>query len=104
MTPEQQRLALAKWAGFKMCPVHLAYECCGNRVPDFLNDLNAVHELMARLDSAQYDGESGFTQTLAMVTQGPNAPINGWRFRPMQEATAAQRCEALLRTLGLWED
>lgn len=128
MTPQQQRIALAEWAGWtfihgeseldpdkdrigylagnppdsgRSAPYPQMYK---DEVPDYLSDLNAVHELVSKLSDSQYDGEDGFTATLAFVTQGKDAPELGWKFRPMQEATAAQRCEALLRTLGLWKD
>jgi hypothetical protein len=62
-------------------------------LPDYLNDLNAMHEAEKTLvDSDNWDLCAYITQ-LYKIT-------NGWS----TIATAAQRAEAFLRTLNLWEE
>lgn len=113
MTPEQQRIALAEWAGWKrpnhpdvmklkkgwatpelwwMCPKGvLRFK---HDIPDYLNDLNAVHELEKKLDQSQCHT---YTEHLA------SSPQDGtWAGCCMWHISAAQRCEALLKTLNLW--
>lgn len=74
--------------------------------PDYLADLNAIHRAVATLTREQYDADEGFSYWLARVVHGLDADgiEVGWNFYEMQEATAAQRAEAFLKTLGLWQD
>lgn len=69
---------------------------CG--VPDYLNDLNAMHEAEKRLSSHQrylYIKRLGFND-------GPQARVwNGGMHG--YDSTAAQRAEAFLKTLNLWK-
>ena len=74
------------------------------RVPNYCNDLNAMHAAVATLSNDEYGDEDGFTVMLSIVTQGAVQPPNAWRFRPMQEATARQRAEAFLKAQGLWNE
>ena len=67
-------------------------------LPDYLNDLNACHE-----------AEKVLTEKGVNAWWGYVAFINRHNPRPFGtetavHATAAQRCEAFLRTLGLWEE
>ncbi len=41
---------------------------------------------------------------LARVVHGPDADDVGWNFYELQEATAAQRAEAFLRTIEKWAE
>ena len=62
-------------------------------VPNYLNDLNAMHEAEFYIPS----GSGGFEQYvdwLEKLTHDQENPIT---------ATAAQRAESFLRTLNLWE-
>lgn len=70
------------------------------RLPDYLNDLNAMHEAEKRLNDAQWKVYE------ALVSDATYQAIKGLNprpkyFRPIA-ATAHQRAEAFLRTLGLW--
>ncbi len=121
MKPEAQRIAIAEACGWKgpYHPDNLAsmegwwskhrgvwwLRPSGERVmlsdvPDYLNDLNAMHEAEKVLTMEQQSdcGE----HLLALV------PYNGGGvYRDIfkaAHATAAQRAEAFLRTLGKWED
>lgn len=68
-------------------------------IPDYSNDLNACHEMERMLDDGQQDT---FLITLRkLVDVGLDdfqRDFNGIH------ATARQRCEAFLRTIGKWKD
>ena len=66
-------------------------------IPDYLNDLNAMHE--AENATFKTGDEWGryfawLEEVCYMLTNAPNDPIN---------STAAQRAEAFLKTIGKWE-
>lgn len=118
MKPELQRIAIAEvcgWAeafppkgkpheltkrGGILLPYHWVQEGTGLRrqeLPDYLNDLNAMHEAEKVLTEEQlWD----YLSHLFHITA-----VNG-KVEPMQQvrAKAAQRAEAFLRTLNLWAD
>ncbi len=115
MTPESQRIAIAEASGlFRIMPlkrttrrgkddpsgVELWY--CEHhhggaaeyaKVPDYLNDLNAMHEAVAAQDEPVRRRFRGRLGQLCMEHNWGD-PI---------DATAAQRAEAFLRTLNLWK-
>jgi len=107
MTQEQQRIAIAKACGeinprtteFGGCVatafvtkegVHVGF----HGVPDYLNDLNAMHDV-----EIDYIIPNGLWDDY--VTHLRNLMQDGKRF--WGQATAKQRAEAFLRTLNLWE-
>jgi len=63
-----------------------------NAIPDYGNDLNAMHEAEKVLTRPQTDE---YVTTLCLEVQ----PIPS-----LYNATACQRAEAFLRTLGKWEN
>ena len=66
------------------------------QLPDYLNDLNAVHELEKKLDQSQCHI---YTEHLA------SSPQDGtWAGCYMWHVSAAQRCEAFLRVFNKWEE
>jgi hypothetical protein len=98
MTPEQQRIAIAEACGWKVHPKDRFIVIPPNAphsvqplhtLPDYLNDLNAMHEAECMLECAEL-----YEEWLISICK--NTPI--WN------ATAAQRAEAFLRTLNLWND
>lgn len=95
MTETEQRIAIAEWCGFKRCPIHLGYECCGNSIPDYLRDLNAIHE-------AEKKAPLEYWHILWDITGAGGMSIRVQSYRILASATAAQRAEALLRTIGRW--
>lgn len=129
MTPFAQRIAIAKVCGFT-APFHPGKPPLDGKallasppfavdelrlVPDYLNDLNAIHDVEKRLDDSQYAlFEIGLQDLVA--DSMPDAPlsIDGVPLYPIviackgyirySSATAAQRGEAFLRTLNLWDD
>jgi hypothetical protein len=63
----------------------------GNRLPDYCNDLNAMHEAEKIFDHALY---CRYIDELCDITiKGNNS---------MYMATAVQRAEAFLKTIGKW--
>lgn len=103
MNPEQQRIAIAQSCGWKLhseldktlCAPHqtdcpLVAELI--TIPDYPNDLNAMHEAEKILFPAS---EIEWHNQLQNVC--------GCSWRVMIRATAAQRAEAFLRTLNLWK-
>jgi hypothetical protein len=65
-----------------------------HNTPDYLNDLNAMHEAEKMLPSpSHWISYSSFLEPLCQDSVGF-----------FIHATAAQRAEAFLRTLNLWEN
>ena len=68
-------------------------------IPDYLNDLNAMHEAEKVLSRGEHYYQTGgfglYVENLGLVRCGRLHLI---------EATAAERAEAFLRTIGKWED
>lgn len=106
MSPEAQRVAIAEACGWRELPIGGiwqskagAYAVCNDnpnnfQLPYYLTDLNAMHEAEAVLmGDANKCGGGPIDQYLGHLIQ-----LNGSLFR----ATAAQRAEAFLRTIGKW--
>jgi len=101
MTPEEQRVAIAEACGWKT-----EYRDAVSSVtalPDYLNDLNAMHDAVSIFD---YDQADEFEDHLCDICKRLNDEKENpapWRFAVVN-ATASQRAEAFLRTIGKWED
>ena len=89
MNPEQQRIAIAEACGWKT-----GYRDpeAWHPLPDFLHDLNAMHDAEKVLVSLQW---VFYLRRLKTICNKSGWPIH---------ATAAQRAEAFLRTIGKWEE
>jgi hypothetical protein len=109
MTQEEKRIKLAEAAGWIEISDWKAAGINGKHptepwvevIPDYFNDLNAVHELEKSLSDGQYDI---FEQELARVAGficHDEWPVPSG-LRKVISATAAQRAEALGLTLNLW--
>ena len=74
----------------------------GERIPDYLNDLNAMHEAEKILT---HDQQVQFSVELGKLTTShlPSSRA-AWMDFAIAHATAAQRAEAFLRTIGKWEE
>lgn len=106
MTPIDQNRAIAEWCGWRDVAIRKwgASVMIGvppNKkhsasVPDYHTDLNSMHSAESRLTEAQ---KVEFMDWLLQITIG-----GGWTEFDMIHATAADRCQALLRTLKLWRD
>ena len=112
MNQEQQRIAIAEargwqevlWSDLDLISPREARErkvyCRNNAqkrcewLPDYLNDLNAMHEAEKVLDYNQMNRYQNI-ELSRFVHTGTT-----W----ICSATAAQRAEAFLRTLEKWED
>lgn len=102
MRPGDQRIAIAQACGWtKIHGTHLVgYPSTGAgdyfvSVPDYLTDLNAMHEAEKVLTDSQL---VGFRIHLIRNSDGPSVEA------AMCHATAAQRAEAFLKTLNLWKE
>jgi len=108
MTQDEKQIKLAEAGGWKRKSVDLEYPLTRpegrwekgeltvfhfGQLPDYFTDLNAVHELEKRMPSKHW---TRYCQYLADFGRG------SVRFVSVH-ATAAQRCEAIGLTLGLWE-
>jgi len=76
-------------------------------IPNYLHDLNAMHEAEKVLTDAQYTQYENLMWDI-IATQSKWQKVGGImlpaeRFRD-SSATAAQRAEAFLRTIGKWKD
>lgn len=102
MTPEEQRIALAEWAGWKeLRDGRYKKDGVVERFPpDYLNDLNAVHEMEIKLGSSQCAAYRDILEQNNDSYSNMNGSCVDWS---LVHATAAQRCEALLKTLNLWK-
>ena len=110
MTPEAQRIAIAEAYGFTHVRCIPPDHCIGHHpdrpsdVPDYLNDLNAMHEAEKVL--VEHHGLYWFT--LAEAVSGFKREefdySNEYFLKDIACATAAQRAESLLRTLNKWEE
>ena len=96
MTPEQQRIAIAEACGRvqrpdgSWFPIGKDYGSAG--IPEYLNDLNAMHEAEKVLTNEQLE-------VYCNILHKPNHGVY-WAIH----ATASQRAEAFLRTIGKWEE
>lgn len=126
MSDDEQRIAIAEACGYRGCTdvncevrkaAHL-HSATGavcfpepystSRYPDYLNDLNACHEMEKTLDDFKY---REFCDALVSLIMGHDGTIGqNWLNCSLSarqlavKATAAQRCEAFLRTIGKWRD
>lgn len=112
MDKVKQRIAIAKacgWYNIQQNPINL-FQLAGTRleqsvsdlcnpllgIPDYLNDLNAMYEADKMLDNIQ--------RTKYISQYLWDLVPDKYRFAHYFSATAAQRAEAFLMTLNLWED
>ena len=89
MSPEAQRIAIAKSVGIHLhdgdhAPSNYVF---ATDLPDYLNDLNAIQSAEDALSSSVF-----FDYIIELH-----------KMVFLETATAAQRAEAYLRTIGKWE-
>lgn len=118
MSPEAQQIAIAKARGFTNIGIHQTEPYFDGEgwnvneyeggivdgiykpIPDYLNDLNAMHEaekVLFAMDGRFHINEgcrTRYLDNLLLICRGG--------FHAGIHATAAQRAEAFLRTLNLW--
>ena len=100
MKPEQQRIAIAEACGWYFMDDSWHYPNGANAIttPDYLNDLNAMHEAVKSLPQ---NLKPRYFACLCAVVSGAIS-LNG--YSEATEATAAQRAKAFLRTLDQWNE
>ena len=95
MTNEQINIAIAEACGWDSDDIARGYTLCqfSESVPNYCNDLNAMHEAEKIFDNALYCRY--IDELCTQAIKGKNS---------MYLATAAQRAEAFLKTIGKWEE
>jgi hypothetical protein len=110
MIDEQINIAIAEACGWIECEYVEALGLCKGKhenvppqyptghsqLPDYCNDLNAMHEAEKSLNPSL---AGCYARTLTSIAWQSEQPV----FAPMS-ATARQRAEAFLRTIGKWEE
>lgn len=107
MNPAEINKRIAIACGWKPCehPQFIGYwidpknaDYAEAEFPNCHGDLNAMHEAENALKDEQ---KFPYMQEIYNLTDAPAALVCGWY---LTHATAAQRAEAFLRTIGQWED
>lgn len=97
MRKEIARIAMPQW--LCGCGLHWRQSdnvSCGNPVPDYPNDLNAMHEAWRSLTKAEHKAFREWLQEIVWRDGYTQANPH----RSVSNATAAQRAEAFLRAKG----
>lgn len=110
MTDEQINATIAKELGWTQVEaIHRSGRAPGATyvgrefIPDYCTDLNAMHEAEKVLD---YEQAESFADIMYNLCADQNSELENpmpWRFS-VCHATARQRAEAFLKTLGKWEE
>lgn len=107
MKPDAQRIAIAEacgWrateAGWSHPSLPPAANVYGRMPPDYLNDLNAMHEAERVLTK---DQQASYGELLLSAVPYNASGVHRDIFL-CAHATAAQRAEAFLRTIGKWQE
>jgi hypothetical protein len=117
MSPEKQRIAIAEACGlpkpYSMWFGNVSNTPChsvmvkngvkrGIPIPDYLNDLNAMHEAEATMNlTDKYQYGKSICKIMNIDTEGGLDVVDIYY---ACHASAAQRAEAFLRTIGEWEN
>ena len=90
--------SISCWSGLTgVPPKFIHYEWNRVIIPDYLNDLNAMHEAEKVLTIDQLIDQAAW-----LGASSDEMMIKSWVI--LLRANAAQRAEAFLRTIGKWED
>lgn len=113
MNAEKQRIAIAEACGWEvMHPEQMmgfsspTPECQESLLPDYLNDLNAMHEAEKVLNANQRVAYA-CRLTEPVRDEIYNVIPHDLDYHvcfPALHTTASQRAEAFLRTIGKWEE
>lgn len=126
MNPEKQRIAIAEALGWTQIMTYRDGPPMGvtpegdwwKQIPDYLNDLNACREFELFLmdlprfrDGGRFDID-GYHEYCGhlwrIVAKKPSDAYYHYSdlgaYEEVVSATAAQRCEAFLKTLSLWRE
>lgn len=110
MTDEQINIAIAESLGFMRDKIADYWRKDGacffiedphhlRQLPNYTADLNACHEFEKMLDD---ELDLDYSQNLESVTGTRWSANNSYDMSKYRSATARQRCEAYLRTIGKW--
>ncbi len=88
MTNDEIRIAIGQHEGLKLV-----------LPPNYLEDLNAVHQLEETLSDAEV--QKYIDHLIAVTKADLGYGTNYWS---VYHATAPQRCKALLRLWGVWKE
>jgi hypothetical protein len=106
MTNEQINIAIAEACGWEKVEGEECFFDNGieqiyiENIPDYCNDLNAMHEAEKVLNDEQWPE---YREELRNVVLGGIRMVSQWCKADLH-ATARQRAEAFLKTLGKWEE
>lgn len=118
MNEQEQRIAIAEFCGWKWRwkdSQQLVRQWSSpkdnsrffdNELPDYCHDLNAMHEAEKVLKGSindEHSEVSGYSENLTTVIYGDGELESIW-FADLIRATASQRAEAFLKTIGKWKD
>ena len=116
MSPEAQRIAIAKACG-EINPRFTESGACiastatadgiewgTHGVANYLNDLNAMRDAEQQLWEMDWSFRTIFNDHLANIIKRRKVNRNEWDAETLLDSTSAQRAEALLRTLNLWQE
>lgn len=111
MSPEAQRIAIAEACGWTQvrqdkdelvgCPPREPSNTNLIIVPDYLNDLNAMHEAEKTLRQGLLGAYCFNLGSILRLSEEIAGWLDGFY---LAHATATQRAEAFLRTIGKWRD
>ena len=110
MTNEQINTTIAEACGYKNVAIRMTegairvitgfkHHTFDEEIPDYLNDLNAMHEAENVLDN---DQGCDYSDELELVVKGKWGSLNYCDMQRLRSATAAQRAEAFLKTIKKW--
>jgi hypothetical protein len=110
MNKEKQRIAIAEaigWTVINDTLCHVTPDRNGEpeiepiaRLPDYLSDLNSMHEAEKMMTKDQW---LWYTVNLLLAAKDGSFVID-INMKTVAHASAAQRAEAFLRTIGKWEE
>jgi len=110
MNKEQQRIKIAEVCGWEINkrkwlakPPNDSWQYL-DTIPDYLNDLNAMHKAKQALWKMDWGYRYIFNDHLSNIIKGRIVNRNEWDAETLLDATAEQQAEAFLRTLNLWEE
>lgn len=122
MTPEEQRIAIAEACGAEWETDKFGTPLLVNKeqdaillvrinekdllfsLPEYLSDLNAMHEAEQLLTEDQKTDYGWMLNQVVAADCGQAGGPYGHNLTQLASATAIQRAEAFLRTLNLWTD
>ena len=110
MNPDKQRIAIAEACGYTQgIGMHglewwTDSEGVHDEPPNYPHNLNAMHEAERVLWEMDWSFRTIFNDHLANIIKRRKVNRNEWDAETLLDSTAAQRAEALLRTIGKWED